>query len=218
MLRPCAADGIVLSSAPVNSTAGNPVILSEALLEQLASRWRSQGMPIANSLRPGISDSEMDELTQPIGITLPEEARTWWGWHDGALPPGPDHGNTDLGPGVPFSPLADAVRNTISVREIMTGVDGELDTHWQHSWLTMNWGGDTTVIDCGVAFDEPVPARHYRFEEPETGAIGVSSIGTLVTLYIDAFDRGAWAYDRGRGVWVGDESKSDPDSRHLHLT
>jgi cell wall assembly regulator SMI1 len=193
--------------------ASDPILLTEDLLEQLQARWRQQGMPIAESLRPGLSDAEMDELTQPLGVRLPREARTWWRWHDGA-----DAGSANLGPGRVFAPLADAVRNTLSVREIMRGVDGELDPMWRPSWLTMNSGGDTTVIDCGGSFGEPVPARYYRFEEPETGATGVPSIGTLVTLYINAFDRGAWAYDAGRRVWCGDPSKPDPATRNLHLT
>lgn len=201
------------------TTAGdNTVVLSEDLLEEQALRWRRQGMAIATSLRPGLSDDEIDELTSPLGITLPREARIWWGWHDGAFGPDPDRGNTELGPGRLFSSLADAVGNTNSVRDIMRGVDGELDPAWRSSWLTMNWGGDTTVFDCGVGFDEPVPVRSYRFEEPEAGATGVPSIGTLVTLYIDAFDRGAWAYDRSRAISIGDRSRADPATRHLHLT
>ena len=195
-----------------NRGTNRPILLTEDLLEQLATRWRQKSMPIAHSLRPGLSDAEMDDLTQPLGVILPREARTWWSWHDGAEP-----GTANLGPGRVFSPLADAVRNTLSVRDVMRGVDGELDPTWRFSWLTMNSGGDTTVIDCGLSFDEPVPARCYRFEEPETGAEGVPSIGTLVSLYIDAFDRRVWTYDADRRVWCGDASNSDPATRNLHL-
>lgn len=192
------------------------VMLSEELLEELATRWRQRGMPIATSLRPGLDDHEMDELTRSLGITLPREARTWWGWYDGASFDG--RGSPSMGPQKLYSPLSDAVQNTAAIRETMRGVDGELDPAWRHSWLTMNRGGDTTVIDCSVGFEEPVPARHYRFEEPETGAEGVPSIGTLVKVYIAAFDCGAWAYDPGRGVWAGDPSKEDPATWDLHLT
>jgi hypothetical protein len=193
-----------------------PMMLSEELLEELAARWRQRGMPIATSLRPSLDDEEMDELTRPLGITLPREARTWWRWHDGASLDG--RGSPSMGPLKLYSPLADAVRNTAAIRETMRGVNGELDPAWRYSWLAMNAGGDTTVIDCSVGFDDPVPARHYRFEEPETGAEGVPSIGTLVTLYIAAYDRGVWAYDPVRGVWIGDPSKEDPATSDLHLT
>jgi hypothetical protein len=191
-------------------------LLTEGLLEQLAARWRTHGLLIVESLRPGLSDAEMDELTEPLGIVLPREARTWWRWHDGASTEG--GGSCNLGPLRLYSPLSDAVRNTVAIRETMRGVDGELDPAWRYSWLTMNSGGHTTVIDCGVGFEEAVPARYYRFEEPETGAEGVPSMGALVLLYIDAFDRGLWSFDRVRGTWSSDRSKLDAVTRDLHLT
>jgi hypothetical protein len=156
-------------------------LLTEGLLEQLAARWRTHGLLIVESLRPGLSDAEMDELTEPLGIVLPREARTWWRWHDGASTEG--GGSCNLGPLRLYSPLSDAVR-----------------------------------IDCGVGFEEAVPARYYRFEEPETGAEGVPSMGALVLLYIDAFDRGLWSFDRVRGTWSSDRSKLDAVTRDLHLT
>ena len=201
----------------MSDTGNTPsVILTEDLLEQLAARWRAQRLPIIESLRPGLSDAQMDELTEPIGLILPREARTWWGWHDGASTDG--QGSSNLGPGRLFSPLSDAVRATAETRDMMRAPDGELDPTWRYAWLRMASGGERTVIECSVGFEEPVPARYYRPEEPETGAKGVPSIGALVLLYIDAFDRGAWTYDPDRRVWCGDPAKSDPATRDLHLT
>jgi cell wall assembly regulator SMI1 len=58
-------------------------LLTEDLLEHLAERWRALRAPIANSLRPGLSEAEMEALVDPLGLRLPTEARVWWGWHDG---------------------------------------------------------------------------------------------------------------------------------------
>jgi hypothetical protein len=44
------------------------------------------GAPIVDHLQPGLSDEQMDELTAPLGLSLPVEARRWWGWHDGVDP------------------------------------------------------------------------------------------------------------------------------------
>jgi hypothetical protein len=65
--------------------------------------------------------------------------------------------------------------------------------------------------------EDPVPARHYRWDEPSSGADGVPSLGTLITLYIEAFDRGVWLYDRERRRWCTDAEKRDPATRRLHL-
>lgn len=83
-------------SAMNENLSDKSVMLSKELLEDPAARWRRQDMPIAGSLRPGLSDAEMDPLTEPLGIRLPREARTWWGWHDGAWTDG--KGSSNLGP------------------------------------------------------------------------------------------------------------------------
>jgi len=196
--------------------ASAPVILSESLLEELADRWRQQDASIAGLLRTGLSHDEMDDLTAPIGITLPKEARTWWGWHDGAFPALPSLAPASLGPQLEFLPLADAVRSCVEIREIMCGVDGQLDPVWKYEWLPLTLG-HLTLLDCSVAVDAPVPVRYYRFEEPETGAEGVPSIGTLITLYIDALDRGEWFFDHSTDYWGYDETKANPATSHLHL-
>jgi hypothetical protein len=70
----------------------------------------------------------MDELTDSIGITLPMEARTWWGWHDGAFPPRPGLAAAALGPQREFVPLEEAVQACVEIRDIMRGIDGRLDS------------------------------------------------------------------------------------------
>ena len=57
--------------------------LTVDLLEQLAERWRRQRAPITEALSPGLDEEEMDALIAPLGLSLPVEARVWWGWHDG---------------------------------------------------------------------------------------------------------------------------------------
>jgi hypothetical protein len=58
-------------------------VLDHELLADLEAAWRSQGAEIAGLLAPGLGDEAMAALLQPLGLTLPEEARIWWGWHDG---------------------------------------------------------------------------------------------------------------------------------------
>jgi hypothetical protein len=205
-----------LMTARPNPPDDSPEMLSEGLLEALAERWRSQRMSIIDALRPGLSDAAMDELTRPLGLKLPHEARVWWGWHDGADAGSPF--TSYLGPLRVFSPLAAAVRATAQTRETMQDSAGDLDEEWRASWLMLGAGGETTVIDCAVSDDAPVPTRYYRFDDPAAGNGGVPSLGTLVRLYIDAFDRGAWSYDPIGKVWSGDPTKNNPATAHLHLT
>src|SRR4051812_33459285 len=82
-------------------------LLDGDLLSQLEERWRSQGAAIADRLRPGLSSIEIDEVTAGSGLTLPTEAKTWWGWHDGAADLASGAGQ--LGPGFFFLPLSAAL-------------------------------------------------------------------------------------------------------------
>lgn len=52
------------------------------LLERFASALRARGIPV-DDLMPGLGDDEIDEITGPVGLELPEEVRAWWRWHDG---------------------------------------------------------------------------------------------------------------------------------------
>lgn len=65
------------------------VVLDDALVERTVERLRSAGADLADRLRPGLSDAQIDELAGPAGIDLPEEARVWWRWHDGVQDDGP---------------------------------------------------------------------------------------------------------------------------------
>ena len=41
---------------------------------------------ITRTWLPGLTDSEIDALSRPHDLDLPEEARVWWRWHNGAAP------------------------------------------------------------------------------------------------------------------------------------
>jgi hypothetical protein len=85
-------------------------MLDIGLCEQLELRWISQGALLAGRLRPGLTEIQMDALTEPLGLRLPVEAQLWWGWHDGAA----DGGyaiSRELGPGRQFLSLSAAVEH-----------------------------------------------------------------------------------------------------------
>jgi hypothetical protein len=55
---------------------------------------------------------------------------------------------------------------------------------------------------CGCSEGAPTPIRHVDHEFFDRSRTPVAdSLGTVVTWWIDALDRGAWTYDRGRGYW-----------------
>ena len=104
-----------------------PRLLDDELLGQLEGRWRKLGAFVARASRPGLTDDQIDALTLGAGLSLPEEARRWWRWHDGADPQVPGVA-AELGPGRAFLPLADAVTECRELRELMQDVSVSTDT------------------------------------------------------------------------------------------
>ncbi len=193
-------------------------MLDDELLGELEARWSRQGAFVARALRPGLTDDQIDALTLGAGLSLPAEARRWWGWHDGADPQVPRVA-AELGPGRAFLPLADAVSECLELRQLMHDVSLSTDTTgWKESWLPIDAHKRPILFDCGVADSDPVPVRSYFMEDPTAGAPGVRSIGELVLVWIASMDCGAWSYDRDRDHWDYDWAKLPTDLAVLHLT
>jgi hypothetical protein len=104
-------------------TEPTPRMLTVDQLAQLKLGWETLGLVgVLDHLRPGLTDAEMDALTEPLGIVLPDEARVWWGWHDGTDPlvidPIQGAKFAMLAPGRIFLPLSHAVRQCQTLREV----------------------------------------------------------------------------------------------------
>lgn len=179
--------------------------MTEELLEQLAERWRALRAPIANSLRPGLSDDEMDALVAPVGVRLPTEARVWWGWHDGT--------ETDLlshaiGHDTLPLQLAQAVEQYSELLEAASDVTADDESSdpgdfWGREWFPFAVPRRAHLAcDCSVAEGAPTPIRHVDFYFPAESRVPVSpSLGAVVSLWIDAIDSEAWTYDHDRPGW-----------------
>lgn len=202
-------------------------VLSDVLLSELHERWVAAGAPIAQRLRPGLSERRMSELMEPIGRTLPYEARLWWGWHDGAerAAPGEDRAARLVGPPFPFLSLEEALADYFRWREtVRTVVRGEAEPgrveEWVDRWwpphllpLTHNVGALVCDLDTPDGAGTPV-----RWMEPSALHEGAPtplarSLGEIVTWWIEAFDRGIWSYDADRTQWQRDYSLLRPEER-----
>jgi|tagenome__1003787_1003787.scaffolds.fasta_scaffold20962551_6 cell wall assembly regulator SMI1 len=195
------------------------VMLTIDLLEALADRWRRLGAPIIENLRPGLSDAEIDALTHPLGISLPDEARTWFRWHDGvALDPGrPERRIGALM--MEFIPLAEAVRDYQDGRAVLVGAGGEGALEdWPTSWfpITAQGCGDVVVCECSVPRDAATPIHVFRWDEPDPRP-AAGSFGEMVALWIEAIDSARWVYDAARRSWYLDDSGGDPGLRFERL-
>jgi hypothetical protein len=183
-------------------------MLDIKMLHQLERRWRALDAPIVDHLRPGLSDAEMDSLTQPLGLRLPAEARTWWGWHDGVSKDTIQlQGERAIGYLWSYIPLGEAIAECQRCRELsdeMFEISGDREPRWwSPSWLPIVIDPPIALVcDCAVAEGEPTPIR--RITPPEGQSMpepSVTSFGALVTHWIEAIDRGIWTRKPEVGWW-----------------
>jgi len=182
-----------------------PRLLSADLLEALADRWRVREAPITQNLRPGLTDDQMDSITDPLGLQLPAEARVWWGWHDGANLSSGYADDRYVGSDLEFLPLANAARHYTEGRAEFDRMGMPATFWWPANQFTVTTksSGDITV-DCAVSDGAPSPiffVRHDRNPEVDFATPSARSFGEMVTWWIEAWDDGIWGYDKHTGQW-----------------
>jgi hypothetical protein len=193
-------------------------ILDADMLSALEERLRAQDAPVVHSMRPGLTEPEINKVLAPLGLRLPIEARLWWGWHDGAKYP-----RHELIPGQPFLSLAEAVDSYLLGRTIAKQVAepdllppmNDPDFRWNPAWLPITGDrGHPTVIDCSVAEGEPTPLRVIDgqdvdgFFKPKA-----PSLGQMVTWWIQTLDEGICRWDRQNQRWENHWERLDDERR-----
>jgi cell wall assembly regulator SMI1 len=181
------------------------LMLTPELLDGLKELWAREGAPVLQHLRPGLAPEEIDALTEPLGVRLPTEARTWWGWHDGVSGTVALGVQRELGPGLPFLPLGDAVALYRHALQQAAEVAGDqADYWWRPSWFPVTERSGEIRCDCSVEDGSPTPIYWaYSHDHDADGLANpkVESFGTMVTWWIEAVESGAWRYSAEARRW-----------------
>jgi hypothetical protein len=190
-------------------------LLDAQLLHTYEERLRAQGLPFDEWVRPGLRGDEMDTVLAPLGLRLPSEARTWWGWHDGE---NPTARNDLLGPSTEFLSLAESVRQYGQSRGIAERTAkqdpppwDDPDFAWNPAWLPISRPGHPVVIDCSVAEDDPTPIRYIDWQNVDSFFLPkAQSLGQMVTWWIEAIDVGAWEWSHKDQRWFSHNDRLEP--------
>ena len=159
----------------------------------------------------------MDELTAPLDLTLPGEARLWWGWHDGVSAAGIQYARErEMNGGrYQFLPLAEAVAQALERRRMAAEIAGDdAEELWRATWLPLseNAGGGAAVLDCSSPHLRGAPVHsvdwHRRgdFSQPST-----ETLGELIAWWIEAFDDGTYAWSEEHQIMVIRVDVADAD-------
>lgn len=182
-----------------------PAYLDTDLLARFESALRSAGAAVTGVWAPGLSDAEIDAAVASTGLTVPEEARRWWRWHDGTRPEaGP--AAQELMPDRPLFDLATALEQFRAARattQEVYGREGLLMPVGDQPWL---------FFDCSGDRDAPVPVLvggHGQDIRP-----ALPSIGALVEAWTELIETRVFTTD-AEGHWEWDFEKVPEAIRQL---
>lgn len=101
-------------------------------------------------LQPGLSPDEIHALEEKYGITLPEDLKDLYQWHNGQR----DDNYEAFVNNCTFVPLEHAL-DTAAEFTSMIGSDFELPDMWHETWIPIfsNGGGDFICYDLAGSFD-----------------------------------------------------------------
>jgi hypothetical protein len=182
-------------------------MLNDDILADFDQALRAAGAKITAAWAPGLSNAEIDALTQPFDLALPEEARRWWRWHNGVVTgtPGTDW---SLTPRRSLFDLATALEIFGSSREDRAELDGV------HSWIQPVGEKPLIFFACDGPDDEPVPV--YTQQDIEDPILALPSIGELVALWAQLIRNGAFTTDDD-GLWTWSFEKVPQGVRRLGI-
>ena len=173
---------------------------SDRLAENLRriEAWKQEHDPAgAAALRPGLTDAQIDALTQKAGVVLPEEVRALYRWHDGT------------------EGLFVGAYDFLSLENSLDGVGVPLPGDWH---VLFDLEGEYLFI---VYSDEPTTASAIWHYFPEEGAVYVAHTNlTLFTaVYAEGLESGAERPMGRDGVDIDDarieaiRRRLDPEAR-----
>ncbi|HEX3510853.1 MAG TPA: hypothetical protein VHT27_07115 [Solirubrobacteraceae bacterium] len=179
--------------------------LDDALLDALERRLGLLSIPVDVWTNPGLSEDEAQTTMAPLGLRLPEEALTWWGWRNGAN----DEGWSKVLPQWrEFISLERAVTEYRQAREIALSVapdhpHGDPNILWSPEWFPLDDQRGQLVMDCSVGPGEATPIRVHNWEamDEENAQVEAASLGAVVELWCRAIDVGAWEWDATASRW-----------------
>lgn len=176
---------------------------------------RDVGVPVDEWTSPGLTDAEIDEVVEPLGLRLPFEARVWWQWRNGPTMIGR---NRLLGEWHPYLSVSGAVEqyrqsSWVAEQGAHSHPHGDPSRLWNPSWFPILGGPDLIVVDCSVPEDQVTPIRVVVWEEPELSKDPlVGSFGGLLALWMRAIDNGSWEWDSVEQRWHRRQEMIDEDA------
>jgi hypothetical protein len=192
------------------------------LLRDLEHVARSQGASWPDLLRPGLTEDEIDGLTQPLGLTLPVEARTLFAWHDG-VESGANPADSLILPPARFVGLRELTALYgdwwwPAVEEIAASDNIEPSDFWPREYFPVLHGsyfpnGNPVMIRALTGWDSVIPDQHSPVARgelvPFQDADRLPSLIAFFEIWLGWIEAGGVHWREEGGGWL-----ITPEFRH----
>ena len=191
----------------MNEERNVPESVTATDLARFEDQLRAQRAPAIEYLRSGLATAG--------GVKLPQEALTWFGWHDGVSIADPPARHR-LGP-FQLLALSDAidVYRRRRQRAVAQGPEVE-EAVWSRRWLPFATQpiSRTLVIDICGPVDAPAPVYLVDAQDPEQEREPkCASLVAMVDLWANALTQGLWRWDHKKQDWdIADDSAVSGDA------
>jgi cell wall assembly regulator SMI1 len=180
----------------------------DVLLARLETWLRTHAPAVAESLRPGLSDAQIDALEASRRLRLTQDLRTLYRWHDGA-----DGEDAEFIPTYRFLPLHDAIRERAGLRDqvrsatIVQRIAFQIFAGHRAGWLPVlrNVSGDGYFYDPAR---RRTPGHFFFCVHDEFGYEYFANLADFVAAVIECFESGAFRPSAGGARLRWDIEKS----------
>jgi hypothetical protein len=180
------------------SVEGAGAQLLGVLLAELEVELRRQKVPLDGLLQPAANSAEVHSTFAGAGLVPPDEAVTWFGWHDGCV--GVPLAEVVL-PRFGFWSLKAVAMNRSQTQQWLGLEEGQ----WNPNWLQIMGEADGLGISCEAHPSVSPLVRLVNFEDagtqPQDTQFQVVSLCTPVSWWIDALRRGWYRWDQQTQHW-----------------
>ena len=178
-------------------------MLETEALERLKHAWVDSGGIKASQFLPGLAQSDLESMLSfgGVDIKLNPELETLWRWCEGVMP-GPND-SFSLGGGILLLPLSAAT----SMYRTSTRIPEYLSKAWQPEipeqtgWFPVARTRKVTIsCDCTGTTEVRMFASNEE-DRSKFERIATHSLGAVIELWIEAFERGCWLFDNTTQTW-----------------
>lgn len=170
-------------------TASAPPPLSVEILDRYLAALRTAEAPLASTLRPGLSDDEIDLVLAPLSLTASPELRTLWRWRVTSMDTAAQPDAWDLNPAFSLWPPEQAVKETENYRNHPLGAH-------RPSVAIAGAKFQSLLVLCDTTQATASPVEHFMVDDPEF-AIGAPSLGALFAFWTEQLERGDYTHTSG---------------------